>query len=179
MTDHFKGKYEAELKFRISDPAPIRARLEALHAEPFLLDNHEVDHYFESPSATLGNQHVSMCLREMQPSGIRLWIVKGPGPSQCEAVNISDCDKAAVMLETLGFHPYFRMEKTRSIYFCRQFHVTLDHLPSLGHFAEVAVMTDDADQLRLLYQQLAQFARELGLREQNQEKRSYRQLLGY
>lgn len=179
MTDHFRGKYEAELKFRISDPEPVQARLEALQAQPYLLDNHEVDHYFESPSATLGPQRISMCLREMQPSGIRLWIVKGPGESQCEAVNISDCAKAAVMLETLGFHPYFRMEKERSIYFCRQFHITLDHLPGLGHFTEVAIMTDDAGQLPELYQQLTLFARELGLRDQSLEKRSYRRLLGY
>lgn len=175
--DHFIGKYEAELKFHLSEPDAFLQRITAAGAQSFHLDNREIDCYYELPGFPLINHGVSMCIREMQPSGIKLWIVKGPDASECEAINIEDCEKVASMVKKLGFVPSLRMEKNRSIYFLGRYHITIDHLPTLGHFAEIAIMTDDESALRSLLQELQQKAQELGLNESMREKRSYRQML--
>lgn len=110
--DHFIGKYEAELKFHLSEPDAFLQRITAAGAQSFHLDNREIDCYYELPGFPLINHGVSMCIREMQPSGIKLWIVKGPDASECEAINIEDCEKVASMVKKLGFVPSLRMEKT-------------------------------------------------------------------
>ncbi len=81
------------------------------------------------------------------------------------------------MVKKLGFVPSLRMEKNRSIYFLGRYHITIDHLPTLGHFAEIAIMTDDESALPSLLQELQQKAQALGLNESMREKRSYRQML--
>jgi adenylate cyclase class 2 len=68
-----------------------------------LQDNLESDNYFDTPEQQLLAQNKSLCIREMQPSGIKLWIVKGPEIDCCEATNINDAPKAMSMLETLGY----------------------------------------------------------------------------
>lgn len=97
-SEHFAGKYEAELKFHLSDPAGFLERITLAGAEPFHLNNREIDCYYDRPTSehsdsTLKKSGISMCIREMQPSGIKLWIVKGPDASECEAINIDDCEK--------------------------------------------------------------------------------------
>ncbi len=113
-------------------------------------------------------------IRTMQPSGIKLWIVKGPERDRCEAVNITDADKAASMLQTLGYQQVLAISKRRSIYFVGPFHVTLDHLDGLGDFAELAIMTDDEDRLEEYRAELEHLAIKLGLKQR--EYRSYKEL---
>ncbi len=179
MTDHFIGNYEIEVKFRVMDAEALRQRLQDEGVVPFVLENRENDCYFERDEQRLKRQNLSMLLRTMEPSGIQLWIVKGPGADNCKAVKIESVSKARDMLQTLGYRPAFYLEKIRSIYFLDQFHITLDHLPGLGDFAEIAVMTDDekiADDVR---RQCVECARRLGLVPEQLEPRSYRQLLGH
>lgn len=178
MSEHFVGKYEVELKFRVIDLTKLHNQLVAHNAIPFTSNNHEKDIYLEANGGDLADKQISMLLREMNPSGIRLWIVKGPGTERCEASNIEDVSKVQSMLATLGYHPAFTLEKQRSIYFVGQFHVTVDHLAGLGDFAEIAIMTDDATTLDRLKEECRYFATTLGLRAEQQESRSYRQLLG-
>lgn len=90
-------------------------------ATAFTLNNHEKDIYLDANGQDLADQQISMVLREMNPSGIRLWIVKGPGAERCEASNIEDVSKVQSMLATLGYHPAFTIEKQRSIYFVGSF----------------------------------------------------------
>nr|WP_277907375.1 class IV adenylate cyclase [Aeromonas salmonicida] len=116
----------------------------------------------------------SLVIRTMQPSGIKLWIVKGPERDRCEAVNITDADKAASMLQTLGYQQVLAISKRRSIYFVGPFHVTLDHLDGLGDFAELAIMTDDEDRLEEYRAELEHLAIKLGLKQR--EYRSYKEL---
>ncbi|EGM70938.1 class IV adenylate cyclase [Shewanella sp. HN-41] len=173
---HFNGKFEVELKYRLTDRDTFWARLHAKSPEVMLEDNLEHDCYFDSPSASLKSENKSLCIREMQPSGIMLWIVKGPEKDRCEAVNISDVAKAKSMLGTLGYQCVFEINKRRSVYFLGKFHLTLDSLEGLGDFAELAIMTDDEAMLPVYELQLLALAAELGLNESQREFLSYRQL---
>lgn len=176
MATHFEGRFEVEFKFRLADRAALLAALAPLAPEVMLEDNQERDCYFDTPARTLAAEGKSLVIRAMAPSGIRLWILKGPGPDRCEAVNISDEGKASSMLRTLGYEEVLVIEKRRSIYFLGPFHLTLDHLTGIGDFAELAIMTDDEAALPTYRQQLLALAARLGLDPTQLETRSYRTL---
>ncbi|WPC71467.1 class IV adenylate cyclase [Aeromonas hydrophila] len=175
---HFQGRFEVEFKYRLGDVEAFTTALAALNPEVMLERNQEQDTYLDMPDHSLSAAGKSLLIRTMQPSGIRLWIVKGPEPDRCEAVNIIDADKAISMLHTLGYQPILTLRKVRSIYFVGPFHVTLDHLAGLGDFAELAIMTDDETLLPDYRQQLLSLAARLGLNPEWLETRSYRTLCG-
>ncbi|MFC3395983.1 class IV adenylate cyclase [Brenneria rubrifaciens] len=179
MVEHFTGKYEVELKFRIQDIVVFRETLFSLHPEAFVFENKEHDVYYDDDQCRLQQQNISMLLRGMEPSGIKLWIVKGPEAGRCEAVNVELFEKADSMLNTLGYKPLYQINKTRSVYFMNIFHITLDFIESLGHFVEISVMTDDETQLASLRDKCIECALRLGLSMDNIENRSYRELLGF
>ncbi|MCF5861308.1 class IV adenylate cyclase [Aeromonas veronii] len=173
---HFQGRFEVESKYQLTDrPAFLKALL-ALNPEIMLEDNLEQDRYFDTPDDALAQAGKSLAIRTMQPSGIQLWIVKGPEKDRCEAVNINDADKAVSMLLTMNYRQILVITKRRSIYFIGPFHVTLDHLAGIGDFAELAIMTDDEERLPAFRQQLLALADQLGLSPDAQEPRSYRTL---
>lgn len=169
---HFNGKFEVELKYRLADREAFWARLSAKSPEVMLEDNLEHDCYFDSPIASLAAEHKSLCIREMQPSGIMLWIVKGPEKDRCD----TDANKAKSMLRTLGYQCVLEIKKRRSVYFLGEFHLTLDWLEGLGDFAELAIMTNDEAKLPIYEAQLLALAAELGLEESQRELLSYKQL---
>lgn len=117
-----------------------------------------------------------MSVREMSPSGIKLWIVKGPAASECKAIDIDDCHHVKSMLTTLGYQCNLTTTKTRSIYFLGEAHITIDHLADIGWFAEFAIMTDDISQLPELTQQMMTLAKQYGFTEASIETRSYKQI---
>ncbi|WP_447838834.1 class IV adenylate cyclase [Aeromonas salmonicida] len=174
--DHFQGRYKVQFKYRLDDRPAFISTLKTLDPEVMLENNLEQDSYFDTPEPTLATEGKSLVIRTMQPSGIKLWIVKGPERDRCEAVNITDADKAASMLQTLGYQQVLAISKRRSIYFVGPFHVTLDHLDGLGDFAELAIMTDDETLLPSYRQQLQDLATRLGLSSRQLETRSYRTL---
>lgn len=173
---HFQGRFEVEFKYQLTDrPAFLKALL-ALNPEIMLEDNLEQDRYFDTPDDALAQAGKSLAIRTMQPSGIQLWIVKGPEKDRCEAVTINDANKAVSMLLTMNYRQILEITKRRSIYFIGPFHVTLDHLAGIGDFAELAIMTDDEERLPAFRQQLLALADQLGLSPDAQEPRSYRTL---
>ena len=174
MATHFQGRFEVEFKYRLTDSAAFVHTLTALSPEVMVADNHEQDCYFDTADGALARAEKSLIIRTMAPSGIRLWIVKGPGPDRCEAVNITDADKAASMVRTLGYQPVLTIHKRRSIYFVGPFHITLDHLAGVGDFAELAIMTDDVERLEEYRNALQELATTLNLKQR--EYRSYREL---
>ena len=176
MSEHFVGKYEAEIKFKLPDPNTFLQKILTDNADAFTLDNAETDYFFDDKQASLAANNISMSVREMLPSGIKLWIVKGPDPSECKAINIDDCQHVKNMLLTLGYHCYLVLNKTRSIYFLNDVHITIDHLDGIGWFAEFAIMTDDNSCLGMLYKKLMQVAEGYGFTESLIEKHSYKQL---
>ncbi|MDV5169313.1 class IV adenylate cyclase [Photobacterium rosenbergii] len=175
-SEHFKGKYEVELKYRVGAKTEFLQVLSSLPHEVMLLDNTETDWYFDTPEHSLGAQNKSVSIREMEPYGIKLWIVKGPEADRCEATNITDAKAAKSMLANMGYEPYLVMKKVRSIYFVGQYHITLDFLEGIGHFAEFAIMTDDEALLARYKGELEQLASQFGLTDGDLEHRSYRTL---
>ncbi|MCF7362302.1 class IV adenylate cyclase [Vibrio diazotrophicus] len=175
-SEHFKGKYEVELKFRISSKALFLEVLKGLPHETMLEDNAERDWYFDTPDNALQAQNKSLCIRTMEPSGIKLWIVKGPEADRCEATNITDADNAKSMLQNLGYRVSLQAMKTRSIYFVGNFHITVDSLDGIGDFVEFAIMTDDESKLETYRVELLNLASQFGLTESDLEFKSYKQM---
>ncbi|MFM5843759.1 MULTISPECIES: class IV adenylate cyclase [Aeromonas] len=174
ITTHFQGRFEVEFKYRLADRAAFLRALAALGPEVMVEADHEQDCYFDTADGALAREGKSLVIRTMHGAGIRLWIVKGPGPDRCEAVNITDADKAASMVCTLGYRPVLTIDKRRSIYFLGPFHVTLDSLAGLGDFAELAIMTDNEERLEEYRNALQELATTLNLKQR--EYRSYREL---
>lgn len=175
--DHFKGRFEAERKFRCDDISGVQARLNQIGAIPFTLGNSETDVFFDLSDGRLEANNQFHTLRHMLPSDRVLWISKGPAKDECVAMDLSDFDKAVQMLTSLGFVELRRISKKRDIFFVDQFHVTLDDVVGLGTFVELAVMTDDEDSLPRLRDEVQQAADGLGLLNFPEETGSYRQML--
>ncbi|NOI64754.1 class IV adenylate cyclase [Vibrio sp. 99-8-1] len=175
-SDHFKGKFEVELKYRLPSREAFLKQLHSMDYQTMLEDNIESDCYFDTADKQLLMENKSLCIREMEPSGIKLWIVKGPEVDRCEANNITDAKMARSMLKTMGFDCVLQMKKQRSIYFIGEFHLTLDQLPGVGDFAEFAIMTDDETRLEQYRAELIDLARRFQLESVNLEHKSYRTL---
>lgn len=176
MSDHFVGKFEAEIKFKLPNSDTFLKQLINDNAEAFTVNNHEVDDFFDYQDGQLAAQNISMSVREMTPSGIKLWIVKGPSSSECKAIDIADCQHVKNMLSTLGYQCYLTIVKQRSIYFLGDIHITIDYLEGIGWFAEFAIMTDDESELDSLYTKLLSTAQRYGFTEALIETRSYKQM---
>ncbi|WP_299801966.1 class IV adenylate cyclase [uncultured Shewanella sp.] len=174
--EHFKGQFEVELKYRLADKQAFLAVLSSIEHEVMFEDNIESDSYFDTKEQLLLAQNKSVCIRECEPSGIKLWIVKGPEADRCQATNITDAESAKSMLGTMGYQVRLEMKKQRSIYFVGKFHITLDHLAGLGDFAEFAIMTDDEGMLEVYRAELVDLAAIFGLTQAHLEHRSYRSL---
>ncbi len=175
--DHFKGAYEVERKFHVEELESIRANLHTLGAIAFTIGNSESDLFFDLPDGLLAANDQTQVLRHMRPSGRVLWISKGPGPDKCVAMDLTDHDKAAAMLQSLGFVETGRIDKQRDIYFIDTLHATLDTVAGLGTFVELAVMTDDRDELPALRRDVDAMAARLRLADEAEERRSYRWML--
>ncbi|MDF9390853.1 class IV adenylate cyclase [Vibrio sp. 1151_11] len=177
MSDqHFQGKYEVELKYRLESKTNFLNVLKHTPHEIMLEDNLESDWYFDTPDKSLYRQNKSVCIRTMKPSGIKLWIVKGPEVDRCEATNITDVESAKSMLETMGYEITLKATKIRSIYFIDKFHITVDSLDGIGNFAEFAIMTDDESMLATYKSELETLASMFGLTESALQTKSYKQM---
>ncbi|MDF2156128.1 class IV adenylate cyclase [Vibrio sp. CAU 1672] len=174
--DHFQGRYEVELKYRLHSKSEFLETLNAIPHEIMLQDNIECDWYFDRPDKSLQLENKSLCIRTMEPSGIKLWIVKGPEPDRCEATNITDASNALSMLETMGYQVILKAKKTRSIYFVGEFHITVDSLAGIGDFAEFAIMTDNESQLSIYRAELEALASKFGLTQSALQTKSYKQM---
>lgn len=176
-TDHFKGKYEVELKYRLACRQEFLTRLQTIPHEVMFEDNLELDSYFDTPQRTLTAEGKLLCIRELEPSGVKIWYVKGPEADRCEATNIVDADAARSMLLNMGYQQIATATKIRSVYFVGKFHLTLDKLEGIGEFAEFAVMTDDEQAIPTLRAELEKLASLFGLFDRHLEHKSYRQLM--
>ncbi|KZL27399.1 class IV adenylate cyclase [Pseudovibrio sp. WM33] len=172
--DHFIGIYEVERKYAVADLEVIRSQLEARGAVPFTLGNTEQDIFYDLADRRLANNNQQHVLRVMHPSGRALWISKGPGPDKCISMDMADADQTNAMILSLGFEEVERLEKKRDIYFLGKFHVTLDELPDLGRFVELAIMTDDADMLSQHEQEIGELADSFNLSLNALQTQSYR-----
>ncbi len=175
--EHFAGRYEVERKYRVDDLADITGRLAAEGAVAFTLGNRETDIFLDWPDGRLAASGKQQVLRLMQPSGRVLWFVKGPAPDECIATDLEDFGKAQAMLAALGCIETDRVEKDRDIFFLGDFHLTLDRVPGLGDFVELAVMTDDEESLPGWAARIEALAATLDIPAGALQTRSYRAML--
>ncbi|MGL4473699.1 MAG: class IV adenylate cyclase [Shewanella sp.] len=170
---HFVGRFEVELKFRLTSRTDFLACLAQQEHHIRFIDNIEHDVYFDDAQRELATANKSLCIRRITPADINLWIVKGPGESECQAVDISDYAKAQEMLKGMGFEPVLSYRKRRSIYFIDAYHLTLDNIAGLGDFAEFAIMTSDETKLADYRHALWALARKFNLGEAQLINQSY------
>lgn len=175
--DHFTGRFEVERKYAVADPETIRDRLKSRAAVPFTLENRETDIFLDWPDGRLTASGKQQVVRSMQPSNRVLWFVKGPKPDECIATDMEDFGKALAMLAALDCIEIDRVDKQRDIWFLGDFHVTLDHVPGLGDFVELAVMTDDETSLSGWATRIEALAADLGLSADALQTKSYRTML--
>ncbi|OBU27344.1 CYTH domain-containing protein [Photobacterium kishitanii] len=140
MSEHFEGKFEVALKYRLESKSKCLTILKLMTHEVMLQDNLESDCYFDTAEQHLFAENKSLCIREIERSGIKLWIVKGHQADCCEPTNITDTNKEKSIIKTIDYHILLAIKKTRSLYFVGKFHITFDKLDGLGEFA---IMTDD------------------------------------
>ncbi|MDW2405566.1 class IV adenylate cyclase, partial [Vibrio sp. 1262-1] len=100
---HFQGQFEVELKYRVKNHDAFLNMLKQIEHKVMFENNQESDWFYDTPQRTLTQQGKSLVLREIQPAGIKLWIVKGPEADRCEATNITKLDSAQSMLENMGY----------------------------------------------------------------------------
>lgn len=63
MSNHFDGKYEAEIKYRLADHSAFLSQLSTMHAEPFVVNNEETD-WFSIRSKRIWQTVMSVCQSE-------------------------------------------------------------------------------------------------------------------
>lgn len=131
---------ELEVKFHISNPRALRAKLEALGAQPIQPRTLETNLRFDAAGRRL--RRARQVLRLRQDNRARLTF---KGPSQDEGgarlrqeieFDVSDFAAARAFLEALGFQVRLTYEKYREIYEWKGVFVALDELP-YGDFAEI------------------------------------------
>lgn len=137
---------EIEAKFRLDDPAALRARLRASGAacESRVL---EVNRLFDAPDQRLRRAGCGLRLRTWRSlddarRGATLTF-KGPrAPGRLKVreeleTALSAPDALAAVLEQLGYHETLVFEKRRETWCLEACCVTLDELPGLGWYTEI------------------------------------------
>lgn len=174
--------YEVEIKFRVTDPAALDARLSALGIEPGEPVRH-ADHYLAHPARDFAATDEALRIRRIgDENRITYKGPKKPGPTKTrEEIEVpfdpgeAEFDKIARVFERLGFRPVAVVEKTRREADIerqgRPIAIALDDAGGLGRFAEVEALAADEGDLAAAQEAVVALGRELGLSEV--EPRSY------
>jgi adenylate cyclase class 2 len=165
--------YEVELKFPLSDPARLRAKLDAVGASPPREEVHR-DLYFAHPARSFPDTDEALRLRHVGETNRITY--KGPKIDaasktriEVEARLADGVETAAAMaevLQRLGFRPVAEVRKLRQerslSYRGRDVVVTADDVEQVGSFAELETIAEEGD-VTAARQVLEALAQELGL----------------
>jgi adenylate cyclase, class 2 len=177
--------YEVEQKFPLADPAAVEQRLREL-AGAFSEPVEQVDRYFAHPARDFAKTDEALRIRRVGEQNFITY--KGPRLDATTktrreielplAAGAAAAEQFAELLTALGFRRVAEVRKLRrkACFHREGFEVeaALDEVESLGHFAELELIADDAN-LDAARQCLASLAAELGLT--STERRSYLELL--
>jgi len=151
---------EIELKVRVPDLAPVRARLETLGAER-LEAVRERDLYYNAPHRDFGE--TDEALRVRYAGGRVLVTYKGPkmrefGLKAREEFNttIGDGEEFGKMLERLGFRKTIEVCKDREYFRFAGSIISLDRVDGLGTFAEIEYAGSDRQDAERTIAEIAQ-----------------------
>ncbi len=175
---------EAECKFRVQDPAAVRAQLNKIGAVFIKREEHR-DTYLRHPSRDFRSTDEALRIREID--GEPFITYKGPrlaGPikirPEIELPMVSGtADDWLKIWGHLGFVIALTVPKSREVYrleHCsRNTAITLDHVEPLGYFTEIERIVFQPSEVELAQQDIQEIARMLGLTQV--EPRSYLGLL--
>jgi adenylate cyclase class 2 len=173
---------EVEMKFPVSDPSPILAKLQTLgfHGEPAQL---EVDRYYNAPDRDFAQTDEALRIRQ-EGANVKL-TYKGPKQGSAGKVRKElelglESGTAATMhqlLQALRYTPSIEVRKQRIKYHHpkqRDVEIAWDEVEQLGTFVELELQVPEGDQAEALLV-LQAMAQTLGLGPE--ERRSYLELL--
>jgi adenylate cyclase class 2 len=136
---------EQEVKFFLPDTAALRRQLAVLGARPFQPRMHEANIRFDTADGALTRQGKVLRLRKAGPVILTYKEPESAGamgtPAQARRsleteIIVSDLDKTAHLLQTLGFRPIVRYEKYREVFHWKSVLLMFDQLP-FGDFLEL------------------------------------------
>jgi predicted adenylyl cyclase CyaB len=136
---------EIEIKLRVQDFAPVRARLESLSAAP-LGQALETNIFLDTAERALLSADCGLRVRRSRKADgreKRVVTYKGPrGEGQVKQreeveVVVDSLDSAVLLLDRLGYAPQLTFEKRRESWRVNECTVELDELPEIGCFVEV------------------------------------------
>lgn len=178
---------EVERKYRITSSGEIRRKVESLGGR-FAQAIQQSDSYFAHPSRDFASTDEALRIRRVGPENVMTY--KGPkldrdSKSREEIeIPLGQGDTAAQgtskILERLGFRPVLTVTKLRCVANVAwngfEVEAALDEVSGAGLFVELETQaeTDDLEQAKECIRSLAA---ELGLREADQERRSYLELV--
>lgn len=131
---------ETEVKFFLSDPAPLRRRLRAADAA-FKGEALEINYRYDDAGQRL---QAARCLLRLRRDRRAVLTFKKPHPAGGRQfktheeieIEVSDFDTAAQLLEALGFRRVQIYEKHRALFALASAEICLDRMP-FGHFVEI------------------------------------------
>jgi len=115
------------------------------------LIEHQVDIYYQHPSRDFSSTDEALRLRNV--NGRTELTYKGPKVSAITksreeiTVEVSDLDKADLLLRKLGFVPVAKIEKERYNFFDGKFVISIDSVVGLGDFIEIEGINVSEDEL--------------------------------
>ena len=171
---------EAERKFRVHDPDETRMRLKELGAVYIRCEKHR-DTYLRHPSRDFRKTDEALRIREVdgQP------FITYKGPRLAGPIKIRPEIELPMVMGTLedwlkiwgilGFVVALTVPKTREVYTMEHCHrnvtITLDHVESLGYFAEIERILNDPCDIEQAQNDIQAVGQRLGLSQV--ESRSY------
>jgi adenylate cyclase, class 2 len=177
-------KVEVEQKFRIDDPDELIEACRRRGAE-FGPPKTQIDTYYAHPQRDFASTDEALRIRRVEDASYVTY--KGPKLDrttktrheiEVALAGANEADDMAMLLEALGFRPVANVRKRRrKLSLAWQgcdVEISLDDVEGVGTFAELEVVTDEAQRPRAT-ECLRSLAAELGLRAD--ERRSYLELL--
>lgn len=172
---------EIEMKFPVTDFAPVEAKLAQWQARPAEI-LHEADHYYNAPERDFAKTDEALRLRRI--GEINVVTYKGPkqaGPAKTRTEievglepGAAAADKFCKLLTHLGYRAVAVVRKQRRGFrFARNefaLEACLDEVEEVGRYVEVEIVAPEERKVQA-QEVLAQVAAELGLA--NSERRSY------
>ena len=154
---------EVEVKLPVRNADRLRATLERV-AEPLERGIYEADIYFSHPCRDLAETDEVLRIRRTSNGRVEL-TYKGPRSSyepkrrpEITAV-VDSFEKAAKILDLLGFRRIAEVKKRRSYYRLGQVLVSIDEVEGLGTFTELELMVPGGG-----HEALREAAEKLGLK---------------
>jgi len=131
---------EIEIKFRVSDPRALTARLRAAKFRRITPPTHEINALYDLPGQPLRKRGDLLRLRKYGNDWVLTHKSKGVAGRHKTRVEletkVADGEKMDAILHALGFRPTFRYEKLRAEWSNGKGHVVVDETP-IGNFGEI------------------------------------------